>query len=396
MSTTIRPSRGRVPGWEYSILIRWPDGQRTRERANAPVKSKSAATRWAQAREQHIISLGREGYEATKSKVPVVKPETLAEFWPRFMRDHYHANRKKPSTIEEAERIFRLHLGPQLGTKPLHAITTADVAVLKGTLAKRSPKTVNNILSVLSRALHSAIDWGMLTVMPCKLNLLKTTEGQPDWYELHDYRRLVDAAAKLSTSHLVLVLLAGSAGLRRGEIIALKWSDLDLGRRQMRVDRAIWRGHEESPKGGRGRALPLTPELAEALKRHKHLRGDRVIYSDKGRELSNRAIRNMLGKIQRRAGLAVTGGIHFLRHTFCSHLAAAGAPAKAIQELAGHTDLKTTQRYMHLSVSDRGGAMDRLQSYYTEANQDAHSPRDSRSDRKGSVQVLSQGGRRAD
>ena len=53
-----------------------------------------------------------------------------------------------------------------------------------------------------------------------------------------------------------------------------------------------------------------------------------------------------------------------LRHTFCSHLAAAGAPAKAIQELAGHADLATTQRYLHLSPTSRQNAMDVLSSYY--------------------------------
>ena len=52
---------------------------------------------------------------------------------------------------------------------------------------------------------------------------------------------------------------------------------------------------------------------------------------------------------QRRAGLKVTGKVHILRHTFCSHLAMQGAPARAIKELAGHANLSTTMRYMHLS-----------------------------------------------
>ena len=63
---------------------------------------------------------------------------------------------------------------------------------------------------------------------------------------------------------------------------------------------------------------------------------------------------------ERRAGLEVTGGYHVLRHTFCSHLAMQGASAKAIQELAGHADLTTTPRYMHLSPGAREAAMDPL------------------------------------
>jgi integrase len=62
-------------------------------------------------------------------------------------------------------------------------------------------------------------------------------------------------------------------------------------------------------------------------------------------------------RAERAGGLPVTGHIHQLRHTFCSHLAMRGAPAKAIQELAGHADLSTTMRYMHLSPSSLNQAI---------------------------------------
>lgn len=62
-------------------------------------------------------------------------------------------------------------------------------------------------------------------------------------------------------------------------------------------------------------------------------------------------------KAQRRAGLAVTGGVHILRHNFCSHLAMRCAPAKAIQDLAGHANLTTTTWYMHLSPGAKEAAI---------------------------------------
>src|SRR5437868_15472457 len=62
-------------------------------------------------------------------------------------------------------------------------------------------------------------------------------------------------------------------------------------------------------------------------------------------------------RAERAGGLPVTGHIHRLRHTFCSHLAMRGAPAKAIQELAGHADLSTTMRYMHLSPASLNQAI---------------------------------------
>ena len=64
--------------------------------------------------------------------------------------------------------------------------------------------------------------------------------------------------------------------------------------------------------------------------------------------MTQKIVRSFVLRAARLAGLA-NGGVHVLRHTFCSHLAMRGAPARAIQELAGHSDLSTSQRYMHLS-----------------------------------------------
>jgi integrase len=356
--------RPRGKGWQYDILFRWPDGAKFRERANAPVASKSAAQRWAEARERALLTGGREAYEAARTgRTASTATPTLETFWPRVVSDHYKANRKKASTLDAAESIFKNHLRAPLGEKPLDRITTAEVAALKGALAEKERKTVNNILTVLSRALRCAVEWGVLSAMPCKIGFFKIDDPKMSFYERHEYLPLVAAARKCSASIHLMVLLAGSAGLRRGEIIALKWTDIDLARKTMRVDRAFWRKVEDSPKGGRGRPLPLTQELVDALKAHRHLR-ERVLYSEKGRVLSNRTIRNWLVRAQRRAVLEANGGIHILRHTFCSHLAMAGVPAKAIQELAGHADLKTTQKYMHLSPANRSAAMAALAAYH--------------------------------
>jgi len=360
----VRPKRG-GEGWEVDIRFLWPDGTLYRERRNAPVSGKSAALRWAEARERALIAGG-------KPSPPAVDIPRLDDLWPRVLSDHYLANRKKPSTIEAAKTIYRVHLSPVVGSKRPNEISLSDLAKIKGRLAQASPKTVNNVLSVLSKSLHCAIDWGVIPAMPCRVQLLKTVEPVMRWYEIEDYRRLV-AAASFSRRVLILVLLAGSAGLRRGEIISLRWTDLDLERRQIHVRRAQWRKEEGTPKGGRGRIVPMTPELARVLTEHRHL-GDRVLYSDDGTELSNRTIRNWIRRAQRKAGLPLEGDakrekdrggeIHILRHTFCSHLAAAGVPAKAIQELAGHADLKTTLRYMHLSPGDRDKAIEILSRYH--------------------------------
>jgi integrase len=138
--------------------------------------------------------------------------------------------------------------------------------------------------------------------------------------------------------------------LRAGEMRALEWTDVNLKKRQIRVERNEWRGHVSSTKGNRVRYVPMTVRLAAALQRCRHLRGARVLCHEDGRPLTQQVMTDLLAKVGRLASVR-NNGPHILRHTFCSHLAMRGAPARAIQELAGHRDLKTTQKYMHLSPS---------------------------------------------
>lgn len=359
MTVSIRPRGNR---WQYTIAFEWPDGERFYERRNTKATSESAARRWAEQRETSLIMAGKAKAATPVATAPAAP--TLAAFWPRVLTDHYHANRKKPSTIDAAVTVYDVHLGPLLGTVRVDAIGPAQVAKVKGERADRKPKTVNNILGVLSRILKCAFDWGVIASAPKKLGMLPIEDSEPHWYEVHDYRRLVDAARAVGTAEHVMVLLGGSAGLRLGEIVALKWSDLDLARGLCKVQRSVWQGQEGTPKGGRSRVVNMTGELVAACKAHRHMRGERVLVRENGTDLSVEVMRRWLASVQRRAVLPVDRLIHALRHTFCSHLAAAGVPAKAIQELAGHTDLKTTLKYMHLSPANRTDAVDTLARYY--------------------------------
>ena len=103
------------------------------------------------------------------------------------------------------------------------------------------------------------------------------------------------------------------------------------------------------PKGGRSRQLPTTQRLTAALKSARHLRSDRVLCLPGNVPITRDRVIKAVRSAQRAAGLPEQG-VHILLHTFCSHLAMRGAPARAIQGPAGHADLsRTTQRYMHLS-----------------------------------------------
>ena len=338
MSVKVRPFRN--GGWEVDIRVVLPDGMTRRERRKAPVKSKSGALRWGRDREHELLFRPP---AKSRKEVP-----TLSQFAERFVDGYARANRQKPSGIAAKETILGVHLVPLIGSKRLDAIGNEDVQLLKSSLGDKAPKTVNNILSVLNTLLRVAVEWKVIDQMPCTIRLLRVPQHEADFHDFDDYEQLIEGARSLDPRAHMVVLLGGDAGLRCGEMMGLEWTDINLDRRQLRVQRSVWKGKVSAPKGGRPRVVPLTARLTEALRAHRHLRGSRVLCEENGRSLTQGKVRSLVRRAARLANIA-NNGVHILRHTFVSHLAMRGAPARAIQELAGHKDLSTSQRYMHLS-----------------------------------------------
>src|SRR5688572_26568694 len=246
MSVTIRPYRG--GGWEADIRVVAPDRSRQmRERKRAPVSSRSAAVRWAESRERMLF----ERLMQPQVHTPPKEVPTLRAFAPRFIDGHARANRQKPSGIATKERVLRVHLVPALGHRRLDAIKSEDVQRLKCALQAKSPKTVNNVLAVLSVLLKKAVEWEVIERMPCTVKLLPVPKGSAPFYDFDQYERLIEVARTLDARTHLVVLLGGEAGLRVGEMMALEWGDVDLVNRQICVARSDWNGFVPSPKGGR-------------------------------------------------------------------------------------------------------------------------------------------------
>ena len=181
MSVTIRPYRG--GGWEVDIRVVSPDGTRhKRERKHAPISSRSAVGRWAEARERVLF----ERLLAPSQDHPRKEVPTLQEFAPRFVDGHARANRQKPSGIASKTMILRLHLIPAFGRRRLDAIKSEDVQRLKAQLEVKSPKTVNNILAVLSILLKKAVEWDVIERMPCRIKLLPIEKGAAAFHDFED------------------------------------------------------------------------------------------------------------------------------------------------------------------------------------------------------------------
>lgn len=374
MSVNVRPflRRGKER-WEVDIRFTWPDGSVFRERKLAPGTSKSGALKWGEARERELLALGKEDIEKQKeaddpksAQVP-----TLDEFWARYYLDHCIGSGQAQSTKDLNEMQFNAYLKPHLGQLKLDEITDARVDRFKATVRpvqkqngpkQLSPKTINNSLSLLRHMLKTAKRWKVIDAVPCEIIKRKEPKKEAQFHSFEAFEKLAEAARKIDQRAHVFVLLGGRAGMRRGEIIGLRWKNVDFARGVIKVVESDYRGELKPPKNGKTREVPMAPELRAALEAHPR-RGERVLVTDAGKPIGTDLVRSWLGRAERDAGVQEHPGsakAHRLRHTLLSHLALKGAPLRTIQEIAGHHALSMTARYLHLSPSATTDAMQLL------------------------------------
>lgn len=333
MTVFVRKSR-----WgfiEYDIKFTFPDGTPFRERRKSPVSSESGTRKWAEKREAIKMA------EGPPKPVGPTAP-LLRDFYERWLRDYCTANRHKPSGVEHKRLMLKAHLIPHLGDMPLDAIGAKEVQEIKMRLADRAPKTVNNVLVVLSKMLRVAEQWGEIKKAPT-VSLLRVEKKTRSFLSFESYNKLIEGAAKVSPACLALVLLAGDAGLRRGEIYALEWADIDIERRIIVVQRSRVGKHTGSTKGNAVRHVPMTTTLTRCLDALRR-RGKVVLPG-----LTAASTRELIRSAEAAGGLPETGKIHVLRHTYASHAAMAGQSLYQLQAALGHQDHATTQGYAHLA-----------------------------------------------
>lgn len=333
----VRRDQGR---WRYRTVVKLPDGRKVRISGTPAVDTTDAARL---AERAHVLRVLNPPPPAPQPRKEV---PTFGAFAKEYM-DGYGAANNKPSHQTNNRSLLSRHL-LRFGDVALDAIGVREIDRLKAELARsRNPLTVNNVVGLLVRILRYAVEVELLERAP-RIRRLKTMPSPFDFLIFEELDRLCDSAEREPVL-LAAVLLGAHAGLRRGELMGLRWEDVDLkaSTPQLTVRRSRWQGVVTAPKGGRERKLPLTERLLRALRSVRSLNPGVLCHAD-GTPWSWRTMRHALPRLCKRAGLRSIGW-HSLRHTFCSHLAMRGATPKAIQELAGHADLSTTLRYMHLA-----------------------------------------------
>jgi integrase len=171
-----------------------------------------------------------------------------------------------------------------------------------------------------------------------------------DEAELGALLRAVSADRRGATEK-VLYATAAMTGLRQGELLGLRWRDIDWKASRVRVRQSFVRGHFDTPKSRRSsRSVPLAEYVADELARHfehSSYRGDDDLvfcHPDSGQPLERSRLLKRFKAAARRAGLRSVR-FHDLRHTFGTRMAAEGVSMRLLQEWMGHRDSKTTEIY---------------------------------------------------
>ena len=276
-----------------------------------------------------------------EGKAPSLTVAALAE---RYMEAHVAVN-CNANTTRLARGTLDNHILPVLGELSVSEVGTAEVEALHYSL-RATPRAANAMLKVLSKMFTLAEAWGVAAPRgnPCR-HVIRYREGKRDRFLAPDeYRRVGRALRELeaegrrearAAAALRLVMLTGCRG---GEIVTLRWDDIDRKAGEIRI---------RDGKTG-SRMVPLTPEAAAVLAKVRRVRGSPWVFPGRPPDKAMTRHRVYWYRVRERAGVEDVR-IHDLRHSFASRALAVGESLSMIGRLLGHTDIASTARYAHLA-----------------------------------------------
>jgi len=348
---TVRKTvRGDEPRWVIDIVYRKPDGTKGRYRRDAQVQTAAAA----RAEERRLLS-----HLAQSGDLPALKVEVPTDTERRLtfgdavelFRQGKAITKLKPSTRKGYEEILTKRLLPKLTERSLNTIDFACASALDAELVKEglSASRRRNVLIVIRSVLRAAVDAGKLPGMPTLPDLPK--KGKKALLPLT--RAQVDAILAVSPKPWRLAFgLAAFAGLRAGEVRALRGADVDLDAGLIIVRHSTSKGVTSTPKSGHEREVPIAEPLLDLLRAAGSLAPKALVSTTvHGEGWGDSGLLQAFRRAQKKAGLSGFR-FHDLRHFFVTELFRGGASAPAVQALAGHLHLSTTQKYAHLVRKD--------------------------------------------
>ena len=337
--------------WMVDVDYQSPDGRRMKRiRKVAPVQTRRGAEQY----EREVRIALADGTHGARKEVPTFDEWFNGRFWQEWVI----ANKNKPGEQEQKKSIYRTHLKSAFGDLLLDEIDETRIARFKAALVERkrsdgetpalAEKTINNVLAVLSKPLHYAASVRVIPFAP-RVGMFKVERPEYVCWEMEQYARILAAAVEVGAEWYVAACLAGEAGLRVGEVRALRWrEDVDLVAGTLTVNQQARHGWTGTPKGRTRRTLRMTPRLLAALKGLSQIRTGYVVRNLDGTPVSDGQTSKAIYRITDAAGLPPRGW-HVLRHSFGTHAAQLGANPWTLMTWMGHKRIDETMLYVNLA-----------------------------------------------
>ena len=271
--------------------------------------------------------------------------------------DLYVVGKVKKTTQVRYKSYLKVHLLPYFGDLCIDKITRAVVQRFINNSSIKGSKTLHNVLQFLNRIFDAAVDDGYLQNNPSRSSqiiLPKNNSKERKALTESEVRDILLNICKLSDPDRLLICLLIFTGMRRGELLGLKWDDVDLTSKLISISRnatypSTNQAIIESPKPKKGyRQIPIIDYLNEILVRQqKH---DGFIIGHSNKPISLQQYRNTMNRIGNVIDLH-DATAHIFRHTLLTMASNSGIEPKMLQALAGHSNMAfTLDRYVHVQT----------------------------------------------
>ena len=292
-------------------------------------------------------------------------PQSVASYTQTWLE--IHCCGLAPATKRGYASALRLHILPIIGTRALEALTPADVLECLAPLCERGQtRAAQLVLITLRAALGDAQRLGLISSNPAALVRAPRHERKPTAYWTPDQVGSFLRATERDPLYPIW-LLALCCGLRRGELLGLRWEDVDLRAAQVRVlrqrvtvERQTLEGPPKSAAGRR--VLSLAPPVAASLAslRRRQPWAVYVLSHDAGGPYTAQQLRQALDAATASAALPHIG-VHGLRHSMAAAAVAAGVEMRTLQAILGHAHISTTADiYAHVAPDVAADALSRI------------------------------------
>jgi len=321
-------------GINWYIDYYFPNGKRKREKVGPSKK-------------QAELVLKKRRVQIAERKFFDIKREERISFdeMPKEYLEVYSRPNKRSSWRDE---ISIGHLTAFFGNKTIQEITPLDVEKYKQKRVKEvSPSTVNREITCFKHIFNKTKEWKKIKENPiASVRLFKVDNKRIRYLEKEELARLIDTCPNYLRP---IVIVAFNTGMRKSELLHLKWNDIDFRNKIIYLVQT---------KNREVREIPMTDLVFKTLLKVRKNPNSAYVFCKKD-GCPYRDIRGGFTNALKRAGIR-DFRFHDLRHTFASHLVMAGVDLKTIQKLLGHKTFEMTLRYSHLSPDHKSRAIDIL------------------------------------